>query len=181
MTKVILIGGKAQHGKDTFASYLKEGWEAEGKKVLIIHFADYLKFLCKQYFGWDGSKSEEGRRILQYVGTDLIRNRNPNFWLDTIVELIRVIQDDYDYILIPDTRFKNELSFKRGRNYWPVYSIRMERLNFESPLTSEQQRHASETDLDDNSIWRNHVKASSLEELQDNAKLYIKLMNEGGI
>lgn len=45
--KVITISAKAEHGKDTAAYILREKFENEGKRTIIIHFADLLKYLCK--------------------------------------------------------------------------------------------------------------------------------------
>ena len=84
--KIILIIGKARMGKDTTANIMKEQLESKGKKVLICHYADLLKYICKTFFGWDGVKDNNGRSILQYVGTDKIRKENPNYWVKFIVE-----------------------------------------------------------------------------------------------
>lgn len=100
--KVICISGKAQHGKDTTATMLKEMLEKNGKNVIIAHFADLLKYICKTYFGWDGQKDERGRHILQYVGTDVIRAKSPNYWADFIVNFFSMFQDEWDYVILPD-------------------------------------------------------------------------------
>ena len=34
--KIILISGKARHGKDSFATFMKEDLERHNKKVLIV-------------------------------------------------------------------------------------------------------------------------------------------------
>ena len=59
--KIILISGKARHGKDSLATFMKEDLERRNKKVLIAHYADLLKFICTNYFNWDGKKNVEGR------------------------------------------------------------------------------------------------------------------------
>lgn len=82
MMKILLISGKAQHGKDTTAGMLKEQLESDGYRVLIAHYADLLKFICRQYFDWNGEKDEAGRHTLQYVGTDIIRKEHPDYWVD---------------------------------------------------------------------------------------------------
>ena len=41
--KIIAISGKAQHGKDTTAEFLKSELETHGYKVQIAHYADLLK------------------------------------------------------------------------------------------------------------------------------------------
>ena len=58
--KVVCISGKAQHGKDTMASMIKECLEDYGKHVVIVHYADLLKYICRTFFGWDGNKDENG-------------------------------------------------------------------------------------------------------------------------
>jgi adenylylsulfate kinase-like enzyme len=55
-SKIVLLSGTAESGKTTVANMLKERLEEDGKKCLIINFSDYLKFIAKAYFGWDGGK-----------------------------------------------------------------------------------------------------------------------------
>ena len=64
MTKVICIGGKAQNGKDTSAVVFSQVLTDRGNKTLIVHYADLLKFICRTYFDWDGSKDAAGRTLL---------------------------------------------------------------------------------------------------------------------
>lgn len=53
--------------------------------------------------GWD--RSEGIRRFLQYLGTDIRRKQNPNYWVDKIVNYI---PKNVDYVFITDVRFPNE-------------------------------------------------------------------------
>lgn len=145
--KIICISGKAQHGKDTTATMLKEMLEKNGKKVLIAHFADLLKYICKTYFGWNGLKDERGRHILQYVGTDTIRAKSPDYWANFIVTFLSMFQDEWDYAILPDCRFPNEYELLKYSSI-DTKLVRIERSNFVSPLTPEQQAHESETALD---------------------------------
>lgn len=145
--KVICISGKAQHGKDTTAGYLKEFLEERGKKVLIAHYGDLVKYVCKTFFGWDGQKDEKGRTLLQYVGTDQIRTQEPDYWVQFIESILSMFPNEWDYVLIPDCRFPNEIEYLRDFRH-DVTHIRVLRQNFVSPLTEEQQRHPSETALD---------------------------------
>lgn len=146
MKKVICISGKAQHGKDTSATILKSILEERGNKVLIIHYADLLKYLCKEYFGWNGSKDDEGRTLLQHVGTDVVRNKQPDYWVNFVVEFLKIFETEWDYVIIPDCRFPNEVS--TITKYFNTKHIRIIRQNFNSPLSIEQQQHPSETALD---------------------------------
>jgi len=145
--KIINISGKAMAGKDTSALILKEKLESKNKKVLIAHFADLVKYVSKQFFNWNGIKDEQGRTILQRIGTDVVRTQKPNYWVDFIKGFLEMFQDEWDYVLIPDCRFKNEIeAFKQDG--WPNVSVRIIRDNFISNLTPEQLNHPSETALD---------------------------------
>ena len=144
--KVITVSGYAMAGKDLSAVILKEKFELAGKKVLILHYADYLKFIAKQYCGWDGQKDEHGRTLLQQLGTDKIRAIFPNFWVDAVVSLIKVFKSDYDLFLIPDSRFENELTAMKDN--FDTLCINIIRLNFNNGLTKAQKNHPSETSLD---------------------------------
>lgn len=145
--KLILISGKAQHGKDTFAKILKQKLEQQNKKILVTHYADLVKHLATNLFNWDGQKDEKGRTILQKVGTDIVRTQRPNFWVDFIIDILTLFKGEWDYVLIPDCRFANELN--RYGEEWDTTTVRVNRLNFTSTLTQEQQNHPSETSLDD--------------------------------
>ena len=146
--KVICISAKAQHGKDTVANFMKECLEAKGKRVLVTHYADLVKYVCKTFFNWDGQKDEKGRTLLQYVGTDIVREKEPDYWVGFIADMLYFFGDQWDYVLIPDTRFPNEIDYLKNAGFDVLY-IRVIRENFESPLTEEQQKHPSETALDD--------------------------------
>ena len=166
--KVILISGKAQSGKDTFARMLKDILETDYKLVLITHFADLLKYVCKEYFNWSGSKNTEGRRLLQYVGTDIIRKNNPDFFVDFIADILSMF-DMWDVVIIPDCRFKNEID-KMTEKFDTVH-IRMIRENADNALTQEQSSHISENDLNDIKPDFYIENNGSLEELKAKATI----------
>lgn len=146
--RVLAISGHAQNGKDTIAGLLASELQARGLRVLIAHYADLLKYICRTFFGWDGNKDENGRHILQYVGTDVIRKQSPDFWVDFISSILKYFGDNWDYCIIPDSRFPNEID-KLKSDGFDVTHLRVVRSNFISPLTEEQQMHPSETALDD--------------------------------
>ena len=147
MRNFICISGKAQNGKDTSAEIFKNELVIRGHSVLVIHQADLLKYICKAFFNWNGEKDEAGRTLLQQVGTNVIRKVEPDFWVDFIAKVTGFFKDTWDYIIIPDTRFPNELE-KLKADDANVFHVRVIRKDFKSPLTEEQQRHPSETALD---------------------------------
>lgn len=145
--RIICISGKAQNGKDTTAGFLKEILEAQGKIVLIAHYGDLVKYVCRTFFGWNGEKDEYGRSLLQHVGTDIVRNQRPDYWVSFIKDMIELFPDEWDYVLIPDSRFPNEVDCMKETGFDTLH-VRVVRTNFVSPLTKEQQKHPSETALD---------------------------------
>jgi hypothetical protein len=145
--KVILIAGKALSGKDTAAKMIEENLKQKKEKVLIIHFADLLKYICKQYFNWNGEKNNFGRDLLQYVGTNVIRKQRPDYWVDFVIDFLSMFKNQWDYVIIPDCRFPNEID-KWREGDWEIIAVKINRLNFKTPLTLEQQAHPSEVALD---------------------------------
>lgn len=157
---------------------LSEKLELEGKRVLVAHYADLLKYICKKFFGWDGNKDEKGRYILQYVGTDVIRQKMPDYWVDFIISVLELFEDNWDYVLIPDSRFPNEIEKLREKGF-DVSHVRIVRPNFVSPLTEEQKKHPSETALDniEPDIWI--LNAGGFEDLRALINQLMEEINHG--
>ena len=144
---IIGIAGKAESGKTTFGMMLKESFEAEGKRVLMINYADAVKYIAKQYYNWNGEKDEYGRSLLQEIGTEKGREGfYEDVWIMIVNLFINVMRKDFDVFIIGDCRFPNEVY------YWKeipdTYSIKIIRDNHISQLTEEQKQHPSETSLD---------------------------------
>lgn len=146
--KIICISGKARHGKDTCGNIFQGELLKRDYRVLVVHYGDLVKFICTNYFGWNGQKDEQGRGMLQRVGTDVIRNQDENFWVDEVARILKFFPDEWDYVLIPDARFPNEVSRLSEEYGFEVIHVRVHRPNFESDLTPEQMLHPSETALD---------------------------------
>lgn len=145
MKKIILISGKAGSGKDTFAEELKDQLNEMNRYVLVVHYADLVKHIATVFYDWNGEKDEYGRGLLQRIGTDIFREYDQDYWINYLQGVIGVLKDRWDYVIIPDCRFPNEITC------WDEYdsiSVRINR-NFKSSLNEKQQQHASETGLDD--------------------------------
>lgn len=171
MAVVIPIAGEARHGKDTLASFLKAELEERGKRVFILRYADYLKFIAKEYFGWNGNKDEAGRSLLQTLGTDVIRSRNEFFWIDAVLNVIGIFHIDYDYFLIPDARFPNEITELHDIS-WETISVKVVREHFENDLNQIQRQHSSETSLEDFE-FDFVISHKTLEELESHAQMFV--------
>lgn len=165
---VITVSAKAQHGKDSFANAFEKIAKEQGYRVLIIHYGDILKYVCKQYFGWNGVKDKAGRDMLQHVGTELVRFNNSDAWANCVVELVKGLQTEYDFVLVPDTRFPNEIECWENTDFF-IFTVKILRKNedgtdFDNGLTSEQKQHLSEVSLDDYH-FNYEVESANLESL----------------
>lgn len=170
--KVVLISGKAGHGKDTAAQLMKNELESRGEKVLIIKFGDAVKWFAREYYNWDGSKNIDGRNLLQYIGTQMMRTYDKYYWGRIVSEFIAA-NKDFTYALIPDWRFYSEKEIILADNK-KCYTIRIERPNFVNPnITKAQLKHVSETELDNYKfdwIIRNE---GSIEDLREKIKIVL--------
>lgn len=145
--EVITISGYAGSGKDTAGLMIAESLKNQGKRVLITHYADLVKYICKNFFGWNGQKDENGRDLLQFVGTDVVRARDSDYWVNFIIDILSFFEWQWDWVIIPDLRFPNELERLREKGFH-VTHLRITRPNLSSNLTDGQKMHISETALD---------------------------------
>ena len=121
MTEIICISGKPSRVKENIAVILKEELERRKKRVLVTHFADPLKQICREWFGWDGRNDAVGCSLLEYVGTEIVRAQRPDFWVDFTLGLLSIMGDEWDFVIIPDCRFQNELDNERyGFQPWHI-------------------------------------------------------------
>lgn len=145
--KIILISGKAEAGKTTTANIIKYYLCGIGKRAAIVPYGQYVKDTAKMIFGWDGQKDENGRQLLQWWGTDVVRKKNENFWVNTVMRLAAVLDGEIDYLIIDDCRFPNEVEL--WKHEYGCLTLRIERPGHENALNDEQRKHPSETALDD--------------------------------
>lgn len=179
--KIITISGKAGAGKDTFARLLQKQLSLFDYKTLIVHYADKLKFVCERYYGWDGKKDEAGRKLLQKVGTELYReNLWEDYWVYGValdLKMMEVAGVMPDFVLIPDTRFPNEIEvmedvFGEGS----VIAVNVTRDT--QLLDGEAAQHSSETAMDDYQFSIVIENNSTLEALEEKAAGLVAQINE---
>jgi hypothetical protein len=175
--KIICISAKAQHGKDTVAEMIQDELQSQGKRVLIAHYADLLKHICRTFFNWNGEKDDAGRTILQRVGTDVVRKQRPDFWVEFIVDILNLFPEDWDYVLIPDTRFLNEIEYLKEVGFDSML-VRVIRDNFDSGLSEDQLNHPSETALDYYNYDYIIENNTDLQGLRDNVNIFVNEVYE---
>lgn len=141
--KIYIISGKASSGKSATGNIIKSKFE----NTILLAYADYLKMYAKNISGWDGSEESKPRELLQQLGVELIKNQiNENMLINRIIEDIKVYSYFYDYIVITDARFPNEIeSIKKEFNN--VTSIRINRESYN--LEKQYQNHSTETGMNE--------------------------------
>lgn len=81
------------------------------------------------------------RILLEMIGTDIIREINPNWHIEKLIERTR--QQEFDFKLVTDTRFESEIALTENTlSEYRVISIRINRDNVEN------NTHISNTALD---------------------------------
>lgn len=140
---------------------------------MVAHYGDLVKYICQTYFNWNGEKDEYGRSLLQHVGTDVVRHMEPDYWVEFIVRILRFFPDEWDYVVIPDARFPNEIRVLE-ENGLQVTHLRVRRDSIPNNLTEEQRNHPSETSLDHTTpdAWIDNE--GSLRHLEEVVKQYLE-------
>lgn len=172
--KIYLISGKAGNGKDTIASFLKEFYEKDGKKVIYSRAGKYIKYYAMEMTDWDGSEESKPRKLLQELGTDIIRNKlqKSEMFIERQLDDIEIYSYFYDVIIVPDIRFPREIDSVKEK-FDNVVVINVKRINFDSSLSDVHQKHISETAMDNYSNYDYVIINDSLEKLKNDIyKLY---------
>lgn len=171
---VIVLSGKARSGKDTSLSIFKKLYESKGKKVISLYYASYIKEYAKNISNWSGSEEDKPRELLQVLGTDIIRNTiDKKFFINRIIEDIKVYSKFFDVIIIGDARFPDEIdSIKEVFNN--VISVHINRKDM-NLLTSKEKQHITETALDSYKGYDYEIENNgTLEELEEKLSIILK-------
>jgi len=192
--KIIGFSGKAGSGKDTAAKLVTEALEEYGNRVTKLSFADPLKAVCALMFGWDydrllndydykeGDTLDDGspdpacemlgmtrRVVMQKVGTECFREGlHQEAWIIALkLAIQRGEYDEFDYGLLTDCRFINELQFVKDLN---GKLILIQRTGERSTLTASTE-HKSETEWETWNEWDSIVENEINEEYSEEHNL----------
>lgn len=147
-TKIFIVAGKANSGKDTTCELIGNYIKLKGLRVVNLQFSSYIKMYAKEITGWNGSEDTKPRSLLQELGTDIIRKKiSEDFFINRIIDDIKIYSYYFDVITISDARFPKELDSIKN-NFNNVYKINIKRPNFENNLNEVQKAHETETALD---------------------------------
>lgn len=130
---IIGVGGLAMSGKDTFVKIAKKILKEHGYSAIRLAFADALKeeldpFTTKQYgiSSWTNDIEEKKliRRAMVSHGC-IMRDINPNYWVNKIDDAIETIHFNEDVIFISDCRFPNEVDWVHQK--WGGWFVHLSR------------------------------------------------------
>ena len=167
---IYLFTGKAQSGKNYIARELNKALSSEHKTVLELSFAYKLKSFISTLFDMpieevDKWKLNEQpftangttmREILQRFGTDIMRKHvDKDYWIKFVAT--RIVNTDYNYYLITDYRFPNELDVVDYIKLYDLYNLtdyNVKVVKVINNSTIKSSRHESEllTDVIDADI-----------------------------
>lgn len=134
----IAFGGKMRVGKTTCADHLVRRYG------FVKHaLADPIKEIARESFGWDGSKEDRGRHLLQELGT-VGRHYDPDIWLDRLAGKLRAA-GPVD-VVVDDLRLAREVAYLEEAGFTCVLVTRPREL---VTRTSDARggRHETETEL----------------------------------
>lgn len=177
MKRIYMIAGKARHGKDTTGSFIKEYYDAKGMKSINLQISYPLKYYASKVLDWDFSEETKPREFLQRVGSSIRSKMDERFFTNRLVEDIKVLFEFCDVIIISDVRMPIEFE-EISSNFDDVKKVYINRPNFETMLSGTEQKHITETALDNYSDYDCIIKNDgSLEDLKNK----VNELLEGGV
>ena len=174
MKKLFVISGRGHTGKDTTANIIKEYAASFGLKTIKLQYSSYIKMYVKNITDWDGSEETKPRELLQDLGSEIRETIKDTFFIDRILEDIKVYSKYYDIITITDARLPEELDLIKDV-YPDTITINIQRPNFENNLSEKAKNHLTEHALDN---YHNFdyviINDSSLDDLKNKVEDIIK-------
>lgn len=167
-------------GHDYFAKLLKEMCKKAFTPLTdyLNSFFDYEVYnpsiyvspsFCTFEKNWYEDKNEITRLIFQGVGTDIVREINPNYWVEQFIK--RVKENNNEIIICTDVRFENEIALVEKE--FDTFVIRVERKSAIHDANGNVN-HSSETALDNFKGWDYIINNNgTFDDLRDIAKLMV--------
>lgn len=128
--RIIAFTGKKGHGKSTATNKVREVLEGQGLTVKRINFKDSLvaviKSNCKgiledlsKHYNMSiddlfETKPQIMRRLMQFIGTDVYREMNNSFWVDSWASKLDPYKRSDVVIIVDDVRFQNEFDMVKS-------------------------------------------------------------------
>lgn len=147
-----MISGKAHNGKSEFAKELEKLLNQTDKNIIRCSLSTYIRDITKNDFFWNGEDTSEARRFMGEVyrlGTELIYpyHMARRVWERDIIPNLK----EDNIVIIESLREKNNLDYfidlKNQGLINEVITVKVIRPGY-SDIDKTQQKHISETDMD---------------------------------
>ncbi len=148
MSKIFIFGGKAQVGKDTTSTYLRNYAKEKGLRAINLQYSSYIKMYAKNISDWDGSEETKPRVLLQELGQTIRTEFDKRFFINRIIDDIKVYQSYFDIITISDARLPLELDAVK-EEFKDAVKVHIIRPNFNPYKSLKEKNHPTELALDD--------------------------------
>jgi hypothetical protein len=143
--KVIGLGHKARQGKNTLAKMIISEAVKRGMYGREIAYADALRAFARVL-----GMRQKNARLLQSLGTNVMREINQDIWIEILNEVIWEFKgENLPLVVVTDVRFPNEAQFLKDNHQATI--IKVTRLNKDGTIFQAPDRdpfHPSETALD---------------------------------
>lgn len=171
--KIYLVAGKSGSGKGEVAKIINEYYLSLGKKTIITGFSKYLKMYAKEIIKWDG-KEPKPRKFLQDLGVTIRENMDmPLFFVNRMIEDIKVYQLYYDVVIIDDVRLPMEIE-ELKKKFSEVYVMYVINQFAPSKLSLEEQMHETETALENYSNFDITIVNDNIEKLDNRVIAFLE-------
>jgi hypothetical protein len=162
-TLLVGISGKARSGKDYVANLIAD--QVRGARIMPLSL--HVKALARVL-----GMREKDPTALQILGTDVMRRFDPGVWIRCHWEW--VVEETPAVAIVPDVRFKNEVTYIR-RTGGLIYRL-CRSARDGSPFISDDRdsAHLSETELDGIDAPTFTVESGDVTSLVDVARRIVK-------
>ena len=172
-SKIIILSGKAESGKNKVADIFKNIYEEKKIKTVIISYAFYLKEYAKKITTWNGEEETKPRTFLQQIG-DYVKKIDNKFLINRLLQDIEVYKNYFDVIIVSDARFIEEINCIKEK-YENVSVINI--IGKENSLNNIEKNHITETALDNYNLYDFIIEnKGSIEELEQNVKNIVEVI-----
>ncbi len=134
----------------------------------------YVKLYANALTGWNFEEDTKPRTLLQDIGQDVRSMVNQNFFINRIIDDIKILENYVDIIVISDARLPEELDDIK-KEFPNVYKIHLIKNNLNNNLTPTEKQHITETALDNyNNFDYTIINDDSIENLKTNIDKILK-------
>lgn len=155
----VALTGEAGAGKNAVSEIIRETY----LDAISVAFADSLKMLCSKmvndfarsndmndifFSQWDIRRIDEHKDLLrplwQWIGTDLVRNSYPNYWINRLANYLNS-NEFARKIIVTDCRFHNEADWLKANGF---IIARLNGRNRENVPSHSSEYTSSQLDVD---------------------------------